>query len=514
MVPFQFPAVLRVHSGEGVNGRLWLYYMAMVSVNIVDQNVHIRENFLFSRMGDTVFLHAFDNRFLLLVGLVMASEEGPGSRLLSTAKSMVKALSGRRSGSPPKTPPKSPSPDLIGGEGEGGGLDEEDRLNTTPEELITKMGYRAGISGRVPEMRSENESDALNPDIRKTETSLPSERSYAERISVLHPSEIRLNLDGPADFPDGLRNDYLSPLPRFSPHSPRLDNHAVGERVEDYGHLYRRPDAGDARDHYSGYNYSSHDHSYLLPPKAATVFASEVCQSVRFGRSDHQNVTQRETKRPKERSRDQAYRKRYSMGATVPSLLPESGSVQMPPRGGHTWPREVGHFSPPAAFGSSSHVDWREPRSQEIPLGSARGVAYAITLIHEGVSANCMVWPTMMIAQLRAEAVRIFRLDQEAEIILVLFTAMPETLRGGNVSGPPRIVPGSKVMVFHFSGPPSGYTPPGAALPRSRSGPPDETAVPALNSKLLASFKLPKFDGVARSWKAWEKSFQRFLGLH
>jgi hypothetical protein len=38
--------------------------------------------------------------------------------------------------------------------------------------------------------------------------------------------------------------------------------------------------------------------------------------------------------------------------------------------------------------------------------------------------------------------------------------------------------------------------------------------IPALNSKLLSSFKLPKFDGVARSWKVWDKAFQRFLGLH
>jgi hypothetical protein len=45
VVPFQFPASLRVHSGEGVNGRLWLYYMAIVSVHIVDQNVHIRRSF-------------------------------------------------------------------------------------------------------------------------------------------------------------------------------------------------------------------------------------------------------------------------------------------------------------------------------------------------------------------------------------------------------------------------------------------------------------------------------------
>jgi hypothetical protein len=38
--------------------------------------------------------------------------------------------------------------------------------------------------------------------------------------------------------------------------------------------------------------------------------------------------------------------------------------------------------------------------------------------------------------------------------------------------------------------------------------------LPALNSKLLSSFKLPKFDGAARNWKAWDRAFQRFLGLH
>ena len=42
VVLFQFPARLRVHSGEGVNGELWLYYMAIVSVNMVDQYIHIR----------------------------------------------------------------------------------------------------------------------------------------------------------------------------------------------------------------------------------------------------------------------------------------------------------------------------------------------------------------------------------------------------------------------------------------------------------------------------------------
>jgi hypothetical protein len=43
---------------------------------------------------------------------------------------------------------------------------------------------------------------------------------------------------------------------------------------------------------------------------------------------------------------------------------------------------------------------------------------------------------------------------------------------------------------------------------------PTYQTAPGVSTKLLATFKLPKFDGAARSWKAWEKSFQRFLGIH
>jgi hypothetical protein len=35
-----------------------------------------------------------------------------------------------------------------------------------------------------------------------------------------------------------------------------------------------------------------------------------------------------------------------------------------------------------------------------------------------------------------------------------------------------------------------------------------------VNSKLLSSFKLPKFDGVSKNWKTWDRAFQRFFGLH
>ncbi len=115
-----------------------------------------------------------------------------------------------------------------------------------------------------------------------------------------------------------------------------------------------------------------------------------------------------------------------------------------PPTGGQPWPREGGFSSPPTAFGSSSRVDREASFGRNAPpLGTVRRGpgAYAITLIHEGASANCLVWPTMMILQLKAEAARIFLLDTTEKITLVLFSAMPETLRNGDITGPPRIVP-------------------------------------------------------------------------
>ena len=51
VILFQFPARLRVHSGEGVNGELWLCYMVIVPVKIIDQNFHIRRVFLFLARG-------------------------------------------------------------------------------------------------------------------------------------------------------------------------------------------------------------------------------------------------------------------------------------------------------------------------------------------------------------------------------------------------------------------------------------------------------------------------------
>jgi hypothetical protein len=41
----------------------------------------------------------------------------------------------------------------------------------------------------------------------------------------------------------------------------------------------------------------------------------------------------------------------------------------------------------------------------------------------------------MTVAQLKAEAARIFSLDLDAEVILVLFSAVPQTLKDGDTIG-------------------------------------------------------------------------------
>ncbi len=252
-------------------------------------------------------------------------------------------------------------------------------------------------------------------------------------------------------------------------------------------------------------------------PRDATVVASEMGQSVRFGREDLQNVTQRDSKRPKERAKDQAYRKRFSLGSSAPS----HGTPHAAPVGGHTWPREE-CYSPPVpqpVLAFSQDLNSGRGRSpaqsstSSVPDrgGSSNVSNFGITLIHEGMTVCCTVSSGMSIHALHEEAARIFHIEV-TEVTLVLFCSVPVTLRSGLLSGPPRISPGAKIMVFRFPGSSTHSHYPGAMSQSYRVGPSPE--IPALNSKLLSTFKLPKFDGVARSWKLWEKSFQRFLGLH
>jgi hypothetical protein len=113
----------------------------------------------------------------------------------------------------------------------------------------------------------------------------------------------------------------------------------------------------------------------------------------------------------------------------------------------------------------------------------------------------------MTIHQLIEDAGEIFGLYPE-DITLILLSAFQTTLRrDSTILAPPVVAPGSSVLVFNLPRPPLGnpFYPP-APLPAAPT--------PLANSKLLGTFKLPKFDGTSKNWKAWDRAFQRFLGLH
>jgi hypothetical protein len=119
----------------------------------------------------------------------------------------------------------------------------------------------------------------------------------------------------------------------------------------------------------------------------------------------------------------------------------------------------------------------------------------------------------MPVTRLLEDAGNIFGVDPD-RIVLLLFRSAPITLKkDGTILGPPRVHPGAKLMVFYIPGPGSaGHS--DMPDPRRSYHSAPETVAPVFSSKLLSTFKLPRFDGVAKSWKGWEKSFQRFLGFH
>ena len=162
-------------------------------------------------------------------------------------------------------------------------------------------------AGLIPGFRPEDNSNAFNLESRtrsaqirsmrgsetgerKMEAPVASGIRYADSHSILSSSEFRSNVPMLTST-HAPRNDS-SPLPHF--------HRFEGPRVEDYGSVYHQSNAKDAWGHYSG--YPPQDQFY--PPRPTTVFASEVDPSVRFGRDDRRNVTQRDAKRPKERTRD------------------------------------------------------------------------------------------------------------------------------------------------------------------------------------------------------------------
>jgi hypothetical protein len=152
---------------------------------------------------------------------------------------------------------------------------------------------------------------------------------------------------------------------------------------------------------------------------------------------------------------------------------------------------------------------------------------YIITLIYDGCPVRHQVWGDMPVAQLLQDAASIFGFHPPfTSIVVMLFGLQPATLRIGYLlSDPPRVTDGAMVLIFHVVGQVHGQqfvqaqvnTQPKyvGSSPGTYGGSP-HGSIPPLpqGSKLFGNFKLSKFDGTARQWKAWNKSFLRYLSIH
>jgi hypothetical protein len=271
----------------------------------------------------------------------------------------------------------------------------------------------------------------------------------------------------------------------------------------------------------SGAEYAPYVSSSVnLRPYARDGYHHEGLDDVsvaRLGQWNTQNVTQRDFKRPKERPRDRVYKQRFSMGG---SRVPEyQSNIVFRTDADPNDPRltNVGKSSPkntpaPSGFGSLE-TGVHQPSPLRGASNSPLDGTFEIFLTFSGGTVVHRVWDSMPIAQLVFDAGIFFRMDHQ-DLALILFsgslgpTSIPLT---GRVSGPPQISPASTVFVFYVPGQRQLLVPPPPPLHTHVDR---ESSLSGLSPKLLASFKLPKFDGVARNWKGWEKAFSRFLGIH
>jgi hypothetical protein len=239
--------------------------------------------------------------------------------------------------------------------------------------------------------------------------------------------------------------------------------------------------------------------------------------SIRAEPRNVQNITRRDTKRPKERARDKAYKQRFSMASSADMGEHRLGMAfrsDMDDRRGGADPRvsPVPSWDGPLE-GPGHHRSPMHNAGRSRDLSSPADIPFEILLTYAGTRVVHRVCDSMLIWQLTLDAGSIFGLDPD-EISLILFSGSPTSLqKNGRISGPPRVTPGSTVMVFQIPALRTfAPTPLVPHVPRQEQLP--DPPLPALSTKILATFKLPKFDGAPKSWKQWEKSFQRFLGIH
>jgi hypothetical protein len=242
--------------------------------------------------------------------------------------------------------------------------------------------------------------------------------------------------------------------------------------------------------------------------------------------SVQRNVTIRDSKRPKVRSSDEDYRRRVSSSpATMRLALEAYNGVSMSlghhrgndSRGeSHTYPTP--HFD-----GSSGGNGARDPFGLPKRGGPLLGhEVFEINLVHEGQRIRTTVTTHMRVLQLRDNAASLLGLEP-LDLILVVFGMNPRTLgltEYSLLSDSPPVLPEATILIFRVGGSARNHgVPPAAQHQPANHGPnpfgtPHQPASFSAGSKFLGNFKLTNFDGTARSWKQWDKSFVRFLSIH
>jgi hypothetical protein len=145
-------------------------------------------------------------------------------------------------------------------------------------------------------------------------------------------------------------------------------------------------------------------------------YTSSEGPSPRLGQNDEGNITQRDVKRPKERSRDKAYKQRFSMGSSGGVGVPHSaffvsGSM------GQDQVVSVGQSTPvrrDETLRQSWEYGYVKPASVvrgHVRESAASSAQFEILLNYGGSTVNHRVWDEMPIAQLMAEAGSIFGLQ-------------------------------------------------------------------------------------------------------
>jgi hypothetical protein len=263
-------------------------------------------------------------------------------------------------------------------------------------------------------------------------------------------------------------------------------------------------------------------------PIHAEIFTGGGDYSVRRT-SGVQNVTTRETIRPKEREKDKEYR-RLTLNRTDFHSLQladrDEGQAQFVGRNGGSVTNEHGSkFSPahsvPSPFGQPNEA--MVLSSSPGKLGNRNSPqadpVYEITLVNEGRTQRHRVFENLRVSQLAVEAAGVFSLDPNAVVLMLFSTALVTLDRKRTLVGPPRVNPNATVIVFVVMGIPVVRSPiPADRSPYTARGgdnfAPGTREVPRMHSKLLGTFKLPKFDRTPKAWKQWDRDVVRFLGLH